>query len=122
MLDRGGCTDGRHGEGRLPLRRRAVRGDAADARLLSLPLLDLPPLLRSRLRNILPGAAAAVPTAGRGGAPTALPFLAMGTASVLQHVREQPFRRAGWCASPRDRTGEYARPYRPRTRAARLLG
>src|SRR5882724_8782114 len=51
MLDRGGCTDGRHGEGRLPLRRRAVRGDAADARLLSLPLLDLPPLLRSRLRN-----------------------------------------------------------------------
>src|SRR5438067_11484830 len=51
MLDRGGCTDGRHGEGRLPLRSRAVRGDAADARLLSLPLLGLPPLLRSRLRN-----------------------------------------------------------------------
>ena len=53
-----------------------------------------------------------------GGEPTALPFLAVGAASVLQDVREQSVRRAGWCTGTR----EYPWPYRSRARPAHLLG
>jgi len=72
--------------------------------------------------DVLPGGPGAVQAAGRRREPTTLPFLAVGAASVLQDVREQSVRRAGWCTGTRDRTREYAWPYRPRARPAHLLG
>src|SRR2546429_1163899 len=46
MLDRGGGTDGRHGEGRLPLRRRAVPEEGERRGALTVPAK----MFESRLR------------------------------------------------------------------------